>query len=240
MLVVKREIRLLSILAVIAILIMPISMAVNNTTMYKTPIYRPQGNSKILQNESNIPRQSGSGSTLDLFAVDKNLLFLENKWQLSWSDPTSWFGTWEAVGGKIYDQPVVEYDGYPCLGCLEVFVIGGDNALWHKWQTTPSDGWSGWASEGGYLMDLTLGKNADGRLEVFVIGGDNSLWHKWQTAPNDGWSGWASEGGYLKGLTVGNNADGRLETFVIGGDDALWHKWQTTPNDGWSTWASLG
>jgi hypothetical protein len=66
-------------------------------------------------------------------------------------------------------------------GRLEAFVRGTDNALWHKWQVTPSGGWSDWASEGGVLMgDAAVGSDADGRLEVFVVGTDNALWHKWQ------------------------------------------------------------
>ena len=43
-------------------------------------------------------------------------------------------------------------------GRMEVFVRGTDNALWHKWQTTPNGGWSGWVSEGGVLTsDIAVG-----------------------------------------------------------------------------------
>jgi len=125
-------------------------------------------------------------------------------------------------------------------GRLELFVRGSDKALWHKWQVAPNDGWSGWASMGGWIDLLCAARNADGRLEVFVRGSDAALWHKWQVAPNDGWSGWASMGGWIDRLAVGQNADGRLEVFARGSDKALWHKWQVAPNDGWSGWASMG
>ena len=39
-------------------------------------------------------------------------------------------------------------------GRLEVFARGTDNALWHIWQTAPSNGWSSWASLGGVLFSL--------------------------------------------------------------------------------------
>jgi hypothetical protein len=93
-----------------------------------------------------------------------------------------------------------------------------------------SEGWSGWASEGGVLTsNIAVGQNEDGRLEAFVRGTDQALWHKWQTAPNSGWSGWLSEGGVLTSdIAVGHNADGHLEVFVRGTDNALWHNWQTT------------
>ena len=125
-------------------------------------------------------------------------------------------------------------------GRLEVFARGGDQALWHKWQTAPNNGWGGWESLGGWIDLLSIGQNADGRLEAFVRGGDRAVWHKWQVTPGGAWSGWASRGGWIDILTVGRNEDGRLEVFARGADAAVWHQWQTAPNNGWSGWASLG
>jgi C1A family cysteine protease/acylphosphatase len=127
-------------------------------------------------------------------------------------------------------------------GRIELFVRGTDNAMYHMWQTSVNDGWSGWAGFGGILTsDPVFGRNADGRLEIFVRGSDNGLYHIWQTAPNNGWSGWGGLGGVILGdPAVVNDADGRLEVFAIGTDNALYHIWQTAPNNGWSSWASLG
>jgi hypothetical protein len=59
---------------------------------------------------------------------------------------------------------------------LDVFVRGGDNALWHKWF---QNGWSGWESLGGYLTSSPAAASwSYGRIDVFVRGGDNALWHK--------------------------------------------------------------
>jgi subtilisin family serine protease len=125
-------------------------------------------------------------------------------------------------------------------GRLEVFARGSDDALWHIWQTAPNNGWSDWASLGGWIDTIASARNADGRLEMFVRGADKAVWHIWQTAPNNGWSEWASMGGWVDMIQVAQNADGRLEVFARGSDGAVWHIWQTAPNNGWSEWASMG
>jgi subtilisin family serine protease len=144
------------------------------------------------------------------------------------------------VGTFLNTEAAVRAARRQAGGRLELFVRGSDHALWHKWQVAPNNGWSGWASMGGWVDNPIVARNADGRLEVFVIGSDHALWHKWQVAPNHGWSGWGSMGGWIDRLCVGQNADGRLEVFARGSDGALWHMWQVAPSDGWSGWASMG
>jgi len=76
-------------------------------------------------------------------------------------------------------------------GRLEVFVLGGNGGVWHKWQTTPNGSWTPeWISLGGVDIRGTpaVSRNADGRLEVFVLGGNGGVWHKWQTTPNGSWT----------------------------------------------------
>ena len=149
-----------------------------------------------------------------------------------WSD-------WAGLGGGLTSSIAV---GRNADGRLEAFVRGGDNALYHLWQTSPNGTWTDWSSLGGFLTsDPVVASNADGRLEVFVRGGDNALYHLWQTSPNGTWSDWAGMGGTLtSNVAVGRNADGRLEAFVRGGDNALYHLWQTSPNGTWSDWQGLG
>src|SRR6266542_4242417 len=133
-------------------------------------------------------------------------------------------------------------------GRLEVFAVGPDRALRHKWQLTPgsSGSWSGWYTLGGVIKAApVVATNADGRLEVFGVGSDNALWQRRQAQAgpsSGGWYIWRSLSGVIVGSpAVGRNADGRLEVFTEGTDRALWHKWQLTPGgDSWSGWASLG
>ena len=144
------------------------------------------------------------------------------------------------VGTFLNAEAAVQQAVVGAVGRLEVFARGSDRAVWHKWQTAPNNGWSGWASMGGWVDIIESERNADGRLELFARGADRAVWHKWQTAPNSGWSGWASMGGWVDRISVAKNLDGRLELFARGGDGAVWHRWQTAPNSGWSGWSSLG
>ena len=154
------------------------------------------------------------------------------------SQLTGWSG-WGTLGGILTSDIAAANNAD---GRMEVFVRGADNALWHKWQTAPSNGWSDWGTQGGGLTsNITVAANADRRLEFFVRGTDNALWHKWQTAPSNGWSDWATQGGGLSSdVAMGKNADGRLEMFVRGTDNGVWHKWQVAPNSVWSDWATQG
>lgn len=144
------------------------------------------------------------------------------------------------VGTFLNADAAVRQAAVGAVGRLEVFARGANRAVWHIWQTAPNNGWSGWASLGGWVDAIKSARNADGRLEVFARGADAAVWHIWQTAPNNGWSGWASLGGWIDQLDVAQNSDGRMEVFARGADGAVWHNWQTAPNNGWSGWASLG
>ena len=126
------------------------------------------------------------------------------------------------------------------VGRMEVFARGTDKAVWHMWQTAPSNGWSGWASMGGWVDIIKTGRNADGRLELFARGSDAALWHIWQNSAGGSLSGWQSLGGWIDLNEVGRNQNGRLQVFARGSDGAVWHRWQTAPNNGWSGWASMG
>jgi len=144
------------------------------------------------------------------------------------------------VGRFLNAEAAVRAAKFGVGGRMEVFARGTDKAVWHLWQTAPSNGWSSWASLGGWVDIIRSARNADGRLEVFARGSDKAVWHRWQTAPNNGWSEWESLGGWVDLIEIGQNRDGRLEIFARGSDGALWHRWQTAPSNGWSGWASLG
>jgi acylphosphatase len=87
------------------------------------------------------------------------------------------------MGGSVR-QPIV---GTNADGRLEVFAVGGDDALWQIWQKARNNGWSAWQSMGGNVRQPTVGNNQDGRLEVFAVGSDEALWHTWQVSPNGSW-----------------------------------------------------
>src|SRR5216683_474485 len=60
-------------------------------------------------------------------------------------------------------------------GRLELMVVGSDMRRGAKWETAPSNGWSGWASHGkpagvNLIGSPMLAASADGRLELMVVG----------------------------------------------------------------------
>jgi hypothetical protein len=202
---------------------------------------------------------------LELFVIADDGALWHN-WQTTASSSSSWSG-WQSLGGQLRSNsdPVVAMN-INDMGRLEVFVIAIDNALYHKWQNSPSSStsWSSYASLGGSIRtnsDVAVARNSaddpfggtsgvhGDRLNVFIIGADNAVYHKWQntlgTITND-WSEWHSLGGNIKPNTdpaVIPNSDARLELFVIGADNKLYHKWQTAPitgTDQWSSYSSLG
>ena len=147
-------------------------------------------------------------------------------------DPASW-GGWESLGGVLESPPrVVAW----APNRLDVFVVGTDSALWHRWW----DGahWGGWESLGGVLESppevVSWGTN---RLDVFALGTDHALWHRWWDGSH--WGGWESLGGTLTSpISAVSWAPNRLDVFALGTDHALWHRWWDGSN--WGGWESLG
>ena len=164
-----------------------------------------------------------------------------HRWQRTpggnWS---GWSSMGSAGGGELLTSvPVL---GRNADGRLELFVVAGDGAVWHSWQTAPNDGWSPWSSlgsQGGGFADLGVGRNADGRLELFATLQDGTdLWRRCQTAPNNGWSPWENLGsvatGTIQGPTLASDADGRLELFLRTPDTGgLYQLTQKRPNGDW-------
>jgi hypothetical protein len=191
-----------------------------------------------------------SDGRLELFFSNEGVLW--HIWQTQLGG--AWIDEWYCHN----TPPGVGNVGAPFLarsfdGCLQVFVVGSDGALWQISQNTPSGTWSGWSSHGvppnsgGLTLRPAVAASADGRLEVFAVGVDGALWHIWETSTANVWSGWLSHG-TANGVklhdlwgspVVAANSEGCLELFSIGSDNAVWHLWQIAPNGGWTpTWLS--
>jgi hypothetical protein len=138
-------------------------------------------------------------------------------------DPAGAAGTARASG------PVVAWGA----NRLDVFAIGTDRALYHKYWTGAAWGPSltGYEKMGGVIVSrpevVAWGAN---RLDVFVVGTDSALYHKYWTGAAWGPSltGYEYMGGIIQGqpkvVSWGAN---RLDVFVIGTDRALYHKYWT-------------
>jgi len=114
---------------------------------------------------------------------------------------------------------------------LDVFVVGTNSALYHKWWNGSAWGPSvtGYENMGGQIISdpevVSWGAN---RLDVFGIGTNSALYHKWWNGSAWGPSvtGYEHMGGRIlgqpKAVAWGPN---RLDVFVIGTNSALYHKW---------------
>lgn len=150
------------------------------------------------------------------------------------------FIAWQDLGGH-------GLLGYPCAVCnadgrMEVFVIGGDGALYHIWENTPGGSWNTWATLAGTNLagPVLAAANADGRLQVFVCGSDRKIYSRAQHIPNGDWDPWFSIGGdNIAGFSVSPNRDGRLEIVAVFADGGLYDVWQVAPNGAWSGWSAL-
>src|SRR5947207_3158211 len=81
--------------------------------------------------------------------------------------------TWESLGGTLTSIPEAVSWG---PNRLDIFVVGTDSALWHRWWDGSQ--WGGWQSLGGILKSpptaVSWGPN---RIDVFAVGTDSALWH---------------------------------------------------------------
>ncbi|WP_208025663.1 S8 family serine peptidase [Niastella caeni] len=114
---------------------------------------------------------------------------------------------------------------------LDVFVIGTDSALYHKWWNGSAWGPSltGYENMGGTIISapevVSWGPN---RLDVFVVGANSALYHKWWNGASWGPSltGYENMGGIIQGQPkVVSWGPNRLDVFVVGTDRSLYHKW---------------
>ncbi len=134
-------------------------------------------------------------------------------------------------------------------GRMEVFAVGTDTQLYHKWEDSTGS-WSNWTSLGGsWPGQPSVGMNADGHLEVFIVGGQGqsgaTLFHAWQTSPgSSSWTGWVALAGTWPtgNPAVSRNLAGGLEVFMRGQDTNLYHAWQSTPGNSSSYigWQPMG
>jgi CHAP domain len=136
----------------------------------------------------------------------------------------AWWGP-EALATGLSSGPAVSSWS---IGRLDVFWVGFDHHLWHKWH---DNGWYNPENLGGWLQGAPAAVSwGPGRIDVFARGTDsnNSLMHLFH---DGGWSQWeALATGLSAGPGVSSWRSGRLDVFWVGFDHHLWHKWH---DNGW-------
>jgi len=136
-------------------------------------------------------------------------------------------------------------------GRIEVFAVGSDTQLYHKWEYDSNGDWSSWVSLGGsWPGQPAIGMNTDGRLEIFIVGNQGqsgaTLFHAWQTSPGSdlSWSNWTALAGDWPAGTpaVTRNLAGGLQVFMRGLDSNLYSAWESNPGNStnYTSWVSMG
>ncbi len=137
--------------------------------------------------------------------------------------------TAQAIINAASTKPAVTTSG---PNTLDLFIRGGDNALWHKHY----DGsWHDWEALGSLVNDPAAVSMSVGRFDLFARGADNTLQHKWFDGT---WHDWETLGGTLTAdPAVTSSSAGRLDVLARSVDNGIWYNYF----DGtWHDWGSLG
>src|SRR6266480_8019782 len=89
--------------------------------------------------------QQNQDGRLEVFVTDGAGVF--DIWQVS--PNAGWSTEWASQGSPAPDVRVRSHVvGTNADGRQEIFAIGDNGAIWHKWQVFPNAGWSQWATMG--------------------------------------------------------------------------------------------
>ena len=171
----------------------------------------------------------GSGR-LDVFAVSGS-----NYWH-QWYD--GGWGTWENLGAPPVgpgSSPAAVGRGW---GRVDVFVQGGDTALWRRSYDWYLGGWQPWHSEGGSIRGMPAVASWDpSRWDAFVIGGGGNLYHYWNDGNPHPIENWGKPNGVTLGAGLAATSRGvnMLDVFVR---DTNGNIWQMYYNNG-GTWIPI-
>jgi hypothetical protein len=144
---------------------------------------------------------------------------------------------------------------------LQVFALGNDSRLWHRYLKTGTQVWSAWTLRpsppgGNFDGDPVVGVNKDGTIEIFIRYATYlDMWQYYQTDPTDpeAWSVarepscielpevcanstltyWNTQPAFpTSDMSVSADpVDGRLQVFYRGFDGALYRCAQLVPGD---------
>jgi hypothetical protein len=130
-------------------------------------------------------------------------------------------------------------------GRLEVFMVGANKALYHKYQTAVNGSWSGWFSMGGTIKKGIAGLvDYQGLIHIFAVDdATTKVFHIRQQST--GWTPWVELGStsanVKDGLSAVNRADGRIMVFGVNDDTLNVNRCMTTtPGGSWSAWGLVG
>jgi hypothetical protein len=176
-------------------------------------------------------------------AVDAEV-HIWHRWQLA--TPGGGWSRWTSLGrppgGDVAGRPVVADNAD---GRLEVFIVTGDGAVWHRWQKRADDPesweqpWQPLGSQAGGFTGADVTMDARSRLTLVAVSqSGHDLWQRAQVAPNGRWGEWAPVAtvptGPLEQPTLYRRRNGGLGLFLVDGSTGGLHqRIQLQPDGDW-------
>lgn len=143
------------------------------------------------------------------------------------NSPGGNISSWESLGGGAKEIAAARSGSN-----WEVFVVGGDNAIYRATQQNHS--WQ--RMNGTYAYDVAAATSRDGRVELFHIAGGRNVMHAWQSSPGSGFGGWVDMGGWTTSIGASSVGNGEFEIFAIGSGATIW---RIAPWSGFDRWQQL-
>lgn len=169
------------------------------------------------------PRVAVTASTdgrAELFYIGMNGAVYHH-WEKS---PGGDISPWESLGGYAKEIAAARSGAY-----WEVYVVGGDNAIYRATQTNHT--WQRMA--GTWAYGVAAATSRDGRVELFHIGGGHNVYHAWQSSPGSSFGAWENLGGWVTAIGASSVGNGEYELFAIGANNTIWRQAPWSHTHGW-------
>lgn len=126
-------------------------------------------------------------------------------------------------------------------GHVEVFALGDDKAIWHKFWNADTDAWSEWASMGGtFSTGVSAITWGDGHAEILATDTSGTPHLNFSGNFPTGWYGWLKLEGSLSSRPVTVRwPDGHIEAFARGTDGQLHHAHYSADINKWIPFTAL-
>lgn len=131
-------------------------------------------------------------------------------------------------------------------GHMEVFALGADQTIWHRFWDSAAQDWSAWGSLGGGgkmatgVGPITWG---DGHAEIFAADDQGTAWHTFSGSGAEfpgGWFKWLSIDGAIASRPVPVRwPDGHIEAFARDTEDHLVHSYYDGGSNAWIPWTLI-
>ncbi|MDH6132013.1 hypothetical protein P3T37_001398 [Kitasatospora sp. MAA4] len=168
-----------------------------------------------------------------------NTFAMQPLWSNSSGGCTMGSGSWSSwqqhgvptPGAAAGASPAVSSATSPGNGRIDLFGLGTNNNIWHKYWT-PATGWTSWSPDlpalpagiaPGSSPAASLWQPNAGEIEVYVRGKDRAIWNILYSGGR--WGAWSSQGGALASNTTAlSPGSNMIDLFAAGTNGSLYEK----------------